>query len=316
MEKRTLGKTGLEVSPLAFGGNVFGWTIGEKRSFELLDVWTESGLNFIDTADSYSNWVPGNKGGESETIIGNWMKLHGNRHKLIISTKVGSELGPGKKGTSKKYIMEAVEASLQRLQTDCIDLYQSHWPDPETPYEETLEAYAQLIQQGKIRAFGTSNFTTEQLTASFEAAKQHSLLPYQTLQPEYNLYDRAGFENGLQQVCLDNNIGVISYFALASGFLTGKYRTEEDLSKSQRGAGIKKYFNERGFRILKALDEVSEKHHTTPASVSIAWLLTRPAITAPIASATSAEQIDAMVEATELRLDAGDLDLLTTASNE
>ncbi|MDB5205009.1 MAG: alcohol dehydrogenase [Flavisolibacter sp.] len=316
MEKRTLGKTGLEVSPLAFGGNVFGWTVDEKRSFELLDAWADIGFNFIDTADSYSNWVPGNKGGESETIIGNWMKKHGNRDKLIISTKVGSELAPGKKGTSKKYIMEAVEASLQRLQTDYIDLYQSHWPDPETPYEETLEAYGQLIQQGKIRAFGTSNYSAEQLTASLEAARQHSLLPYQTLQPEYNLYDRSDFENGLQQVCIENNMGVISYFALASGFLTGKYRSEEDLSKSKRGAGVKKYFNERGFRILKALDEVSAKYHTTPASVSIAWLLTRPAITAPIASATSAEQIKALVEATELRLDAGDLDLLATASDE
>jgi len=316
MEKRTLGKTGLEVSPIAFGGNVFGWTVDEKRSFELLDQWAEIGFNFIDTADSYSNWVPGNKGGESETIIGNWMKKHGNRDKIIISTKVGSELGPGKKGTSKKYIMEAAEASLRRLQTDYIDLYQSHWPDPETPYEETLEAYGQLMQQGKIRAFGTSNYSVEQLTASFEAAKKHGLVPYLTLQPEYNLYDRSGFENGLQQLCIEHSMGVICYFSLASGFLTGKYRTEEDLSKSQRGGGIKKYFNERGFRILKALDEVSAKYHTTLSSVSIAWLLTRPGITAPIASATSAEQIKALVEATELRLNNEDVDLLTEASSE
>jgi len=316
MEKRMLGKTGLEVSPLAFGGNVFGWTINEKTSFELLDLWTETGFNFIDTADSYSNWVPGNKGGESETIIGNWMNKRSNRDKLVISTKVGSELGPGKKGTSKKYIMEAVEASLQRLQTDYIDLYQSHWPDPETPYEETLEAYGQLLQQGKIRAFGTSNFSAEQLTASLEAAKQHSLLPYQTLQPEYNLYDRAVFEEALQQVCIDNDMGVISYFALANGFLTGKYRTEEDLANSRRGGSVKKYFNERGFRIVKALDAVSAKYHTTPASVAIAWLLTKPVITAPIASATNTGQIKALVEATELQLDAGDLDLLTTASDK
>lgn len=316
MEKRTLGKTGLEVSPLAFGGNVFGWTTDETKSFELLDAWVDAGFDFVDTADSYSTWAPGNKGGESETIIGNWMIKKGNRDKMIIATKVASEMGPGKKGTSKRYILEAVEASLQRLQTDYIDLYQSHWPDPQTPYEESLEAYAQLLKQGKIRAFGTSNYSAEQLQASINAGREHGLPVYQTLQPLYNLYSRAEFEKQLEKICIENQMGVITYFSLASGFLTGKYRTESDFTKSQRGDGMKKYFNERGFRILKALDEVSARYNSTPASVSIAWLLAKPAVTAPIASATSTDQLKGLVQAVQLNLDADAMKTLDTASAE
>jgi aryl-alcohol dehydrogenase-like predicted oxidoreductase len=316
MKTRTLGKTGLKVSLLAFGGNVFGWTVDEKRSFELLDAWIEAGFNFIDTADSYSNWAPGNKGGESETIIGNWMKKHGNRHDIIISTKVGSELGPGEKGISKSYIIEAVEASLTRLQTDYIDLYQSHWPDLEVPHEESLQAYNRLMKEGKIRAFGCSNFSAEQLAASLEAAKQNNLVPYQTLQPHYNLYERKVFESELEKLCLDHHLGVINYFALASGFLTGKYRSEADLSKSTRGEAARKYLNERGFNILAALDRVSKKYNSSPGSVSIAWLLTRPAVTAPITSATSREQLKALVNGVELRLDAEDIHLLDESSKE
>lgn len=316
MQKRNLGKTGLEVSPLTLGGNVFGWTIDEQKSFEILDAWIAEGFNFIDTADSYSSWVPGNKGGESETIIGNWMKKKGNRDQIIIATKLGSEMGPGKKGLSKEYILEAAEASLRRLQTDYIDLYQAHWPDPATPHEESLEAYAQLLKEGKVRAIGASNFSPRQLTESLEASKKNGLPSYQTLQPLYNLYDRAVFENELEKICLDNEIGVISYYALASGFLTGKYRTEDDLSKSKRGEGAKKYLTDRGLSILKALDKVAAGYNSTPASVSIAWLLTRPAVSAPIASATSLEQLNNLSDAVQLRLDKDDVELLNTASAE
>ena len=316
MQKRTLGNTGLTVSPLTLGGNVFGWTIDEQKSFEILDAWLAAGFNFIDTADSYSSWVPGNKGGESEVIIGNWMKKRGNRDQVILATKLGSEMGPGKMGLSKKYISEAAEASLRRLQTDYIDLHQSHWPDPETPYEETFEGYAELLKEGKVRAIGASNFSAKQLTDSLEAAEKNNLPSYQTLQPLYNLYDRAVFENELEKICLDNNTGVINYYALASGFLTCKYRTENDFSKSARGGGVKKYLTERGLRILKALDEVAARYNSTPASVSIAWLLTRPAITAPIASATSIEQLNSLSKAVELQLDKDAVKLLTEASAE
>lgn len=316
MQKRILGKTGLEVSPLTLGGNVFGWTIDEQQSFEILSAWVAAGFNFIDTADSYSNWIPGNKGGESETIIGNWIKKQGNRSEVIISTKLGSEMGPGKKGLSKKYILEAAEASLLRLQSDYIDLYQSHWPDPSTPHEESLEAYSRLLKEGKVRAIGASNFSAQQLTDSLEASRVNNLPSYQTLQPLYNLYDRAVFEQELEKICLDNNIGVINYYALASGFLTGKYRSESDFSKSPRGGGVKKYLNDLGLRILKALDEVAERYNSTPASVSIAWLLTRPVVSAPIASATSIEQLNDLSEAVKLQLDKDAVELLDKASAE
>lgn len=314
MEKRTLGKSGLAVAPLAFGGNVFGWTVDEKKAFPLLDAFTSAGFNFIDTADVYSKWVSGNKGGESETIIGKWLKQHGNREKVIIATKVGKPMGPDKKGLSKKYIIQAAEDSLKRLQTHYIDLYQSHDDDADTPMEETLEAYHELIRQGKVRAIGASNFTAARLDEALKASEAHEYPRYESLQPQYNLYDRAEFEKELEPLCLEKGIGVICYYSLASGFLTGKYRSEQDLSKSVRGQGIKKYLNDRGLAILHALDEVAQQYHTTPASVAIAWLIARPSVTAPIASATSMEQLDALIKAAELNLGKEAIELLNKAS--
>ena len=314
MDKRQLGKSGIYVAPLTLGGNVFGWTIDEKRSFEILDAFTASGLNFIDTADVYSRWVPGNKGGESETIIGKWMKQRKNRDKIVIATKVGSDMGQGKKDLSKKHIFQAVEDSLNRLQTDYIDLYQTHWDDETTPLVETFEAYDQLVKDGKVKAIGASNLSPARLKASLEASYQHELPMYQTFQPEYNLYTREDFEKEMEGICLEHHIGVINYYSLASGFLTGKYRSESDLHKSARGAGIKRYLNERGYKILDALDEVSLRYSSTPASVSLAWLMARPSIVAPIASATSIDQLEALVEATELQLSDEAIDLLNEAS--
>ena len=315
MQKRLLGTTGIEVPPLAIGGNVFGWTVDETASHALLDDFVAQGLNFIDTANTYSSWVPGNKGGESETIIGNWIKQKGNRQNLIIATKVGSEMN-GKKGLGKNYIMDSVNESLQRLQTDYIDLYQAHFPDPETPIEETLEAFDQLIREGKIRAAGASNYSPEQLTEALQVSKQKGLVSYATFQPVYNLYERAPFEKELEQICTEHKIAVISYFALASGFLTGKYRSEKDLDKSKRGGGIKKYLNERGSRILDALDEVAARHDTKPAVIALAWLLAKPFITAPIASATNTGQIADMVKATTILLDEATVSMLDAASTE
>jgi aryl-alcohol dehydrogenase-like predicted oxidoreductase len=314
MNKRQLGKSGLEVSPLCFGGNVFGWTVDEKTSFELLDAFVSAGFDFIDTADVYSRWASGNKGGESEAIIGEWMKQRGNRDKIIVATKLGMEMGPDKKGLAKSYILRSVEDSLRRLQTDYIDLYQSHQDDPETPLEETLEAYAQLIEQGKVRAIGASNYSAERLAESLKVSEQNRFPRYESLQPLYNLYDRADYEKELEPICREKGLGVISYYSLASGFLTGKYRSEEDLSKSVRGKGVKKYLNERGFRILKALDEVASQHDSTPARIALAWLIARPGITAPIVSATSLEQLNDLVEATKLELDQSSIELLNQAS--
>jgi aryl-alcohol dehydrogenase-like predicted oxidoreductase len=314
MKKRKLGNSGLEVTPLAFGGNVFGWTVDESTSFKLLDAFVASGFNLIDTADVYSKWVPGNKGGESETIMGKWLKRSGNREKVIIATKVGMEMGANKKGLSKSYILRAVEDSLQRLQTAYIDLYQSHADDPHTPLEETLEAYAQLIKQGKVKAIGASNYSAERLSQALKVSEQHGYPSYQSLQPLYNLYDRSEYETKLESLCQERGLGVISYFSLASGFLTGKYRSENDLSKSARAQFVKKYLNDRGFRILKALDQVAKQHNSTPASVSLAWLIARPSITAPIASATSLEQLNELIEATKLELDHSQIELLNQAS--
>lgn len=314
MKKRKLGNSGLEVAPLALGGNVFGWTVDEPTAFEILDAFVAAGFNFLDTADTYSRWVPGNKGGESETIIGKWLKRSGNRKKVVVATKVGSEMGPDKKGLSKFYILRAVEDSLQRLQTDYIDLYQSHKDDPDTPMEETLEAYAQLIKQGKVRVIGASNFSAERLSQALQVSKQHGYPGYQSLQPLYNLYDRAEYETQLEPLCREKGLGVISYYSLASGFLTGKYLSERDLSKSVRGQGIKVYLNDRGFRILQALDQVAEHYHSTPASVSLAWLIARPSITAPIASATSLAQLNDLIAATKLKLDQSSLVTLNKAS--
>jgi len=314
MEKRELGKSGIKVNPITFGGNVFGWTIDEQQSFEILDKYVDSGLDFIDTADVYSKWAPGNKGGESETIIGNWLQKSGKRDKVIIATKVGMEMAPDKQGLSKAYITKAVEDSLKRLKTDHIDLYQSHKDDKNTPLEETLSTYTDLIKQGKIRAIGASNYEATRLKEALEVSKKNNLAAYQTLQPEYNLYDREGYEKELEPVCIENGIGVITYYSLASGFLTGKYRSESDLSKSQRGQGVKKYLNERGFRILKALDEVAAAYNSTSASVALAWVIARPGITAPIASATSTKQLDAIIAATKLNLKSSDIELLNNAS--
>lgn len=314
MQKRKLGDSSLEVAPLTLGGNVFGWTIDEKRSFEILDAFVVAGFNLIDTADVYSRWVTGHAGGESETIIGNWMKHRGNRKQVVIATKAGGDMGKGKKDISKKHILKAAEDSLKRLQTDHIDLYQTHWDDNETHVEETLSAYRQLIKEGKVRYIGASNLSPQRLLASLEASKKDGLPKYQSFQPEYNLYTREKFEKELEKICVDNNLGVINYYSLAAGFLTGKYRNEADASKSERGEGNKKYLDERGFKILKALDEVAAKHNTTQASVAIAWLIARPSVTAPIASATSLSQLDSLVTATQLNLDKESMLLLDTAS--
>ncbi len=313
MEKRRLGQSSLEVSPLCFGGNVFGWTADEATSFKLLDAFIAAGFNFVDPADSYSTWVPGHKGGESEAVIGKWVKSRGNREKVIIATKVGSEVA-GRKGLSKSYILSEADESLRRLQTDYIDLYQSHRDDPGTLPEETLEAYAQLVKQGKVRVIGASNFTPARLEISLLASRKHGYPRYESLQPNYNLYDRAEYETTLEALCVKEKLGVIPYFSLASGFLTGKYRTQADVEKSARGKFVQKYMNERGLRIVNALDQVAKEQGSTPARVALAWLMARPSITAPIASATSLEQLDELVEATRLKLDARAIEVLNEAS--
>ena len=314
MKKRKLGNSGLELAPLALGGNVFGWTIDEPASFQVLDAFAAAGFNFVDTADMYSTWKPGNKGGESETILGNWMKKSGNRKKVLIATKVGMDMGAGMKGLSKDYILRAAEASLRRLQTDYIDLYQAHTDDTTVPLQETLEAFGQLVKQGKIRAIGASNYSAPRLSEALDVSKKHGFPRYESLQPLYNLYDRADYEANLEPVCRENGIGVIPYYSLASGFLTGKYRSEADLSKSARGAGVKKYLNARGFRILEALDQTAKKFNATAAQVSLAWLLTRPTVTAPIASATNVTQLQELLDATNLQLDRESIELLERAS--
>jgi aryl-alcohol dehydrogenase-like predicted oxidoreductase len=314
MQLRKLGKSSLEVSPLALGGNVFGWTADEAMSFKLLDAYVAAGGNFIDTADTYSRWVPGHQGGESETVIGKWLKQRGNRAKVIIATKVGMEMGPDRKGLKKAYILQSAEQSLKRLQTDYIDLYQSHRDDPDTSIGETLAAYGELIARGKVRVIGTSNFTAERLTESLQASRQHGWPAYQSLQPHYNLCERADYEEKLEPVCRHQGVGVIPYFSLAAGFLTGKYRSEADLAKSARGQGVKKYLNERGLRILAALDSAAKQLDSTPASVAIAWLMARPSVTAPIASATNLEQLETLIAATRLKLDAATIESLNQAS--
>ena len=313
MEKRILGKTDLNIAPIVFGGNVFGWTIDEQKSFEILNQFVESGFNFIDTADVYSRWVPGNKGGESETIIGNWLKQHNKRHDVIIATKVGSDMGQGK-SLKKDYIINEVEHSLSRLQTDYIDLYFSHYDDENTPVEETLSAYETLIKAGKVRWIGASNFSADRLKESLMYSTEHSLPRYEVYQPGYNLYDRENFEQEHEKICLDYGLGVVTYYSLASGFLTGKYRSEDDLNKSQRGGGVKKFLNERGFKILAALDEVAEKHHVEPASIALAWLIYHPSITAPIASVTDLNQLKSFTDAANLKLSPEDISLLDKAS--
>jgi aryl-alcohol dehydrogenase-like predicted oxidoreductase len=317
MEKRRLGNSDLMVYPLAFGGNVFGWTVDEQQSFKILDGFVEAGFNLIDTADVYSRWVPGNEGGESERIIGNWMKERNNRSEIIIATKVGSSMSPTdpKKNLRKAYIIKAVEDSLRRLKTDYIDLYQTHYDDIDTPVEETLETYDGLIKAGKVRWIGTSNMSPERLKESLDAADRLNLPRYQTLQPEYNLYSRESFEKQYLQIALDVQLSVIPYYSLASGFLTGKYRSGADLKKSQRGGGMSQYMNERGFQILKTLDIVAEQYSANHASIALAWLMARPTITAPIASVTNMDQLNDFTRAAALKLNVEDIAILDEASD-
>jgi len=313
MEMRELGRSGIRVPGLCFGGNIFGWTVDEGRSFELLDALVGSGFNFIDTADVYSKWVPGHVGGESETIIGKWMKARGNRGKIVLATKCGMELSPEKKGLSKKYILQAIDSSLSRLQTDYVDLYQAHKDDPGVPLEETMDAFTQVVKAGKAKAIGASNYSGSRLAEALRLSERHGLVRFECLQPHYNLYERTEYERELEPVCVENGLGVIPYFALAAGFLTGKYRSEADLGKSARGGGMRKYLNPRGMAILAALDEVAGAHKVTPAQVAIAWLMAKPSITAPIASATSLEQLRDLVAATRVKLTAEELGRLEAA---
>ncbi|SHK96156.1 aldo/keto reductase [Hymenobacter psychrotolerans] len=316
MQHRELGRSGLNLAPLVLGGNVFGWTADETASFRVLDAFVAGGGNAIDTANVYSAWAPGHKGGESEAVLGKWLKQRGRRDDVLILTKVGMEMGDGSKGLAKAYIRRSVEASLRRLQTDYIDLYQSHQDDETLPVTEPLEAYAELIKEGKVRAIGASNYSASRLREALEASEQHGLPRYESLQPEYNLYNRADFEKELQPLILDKGLGVIPYFGLASGFLTGKYRTEADLSKSIRGSSIgPKYLNDRGRRILAALDAVVARHAgSTPAQVALAWIVAQPGLTAPIASSTTPEQVQELLGAATLALSAEEVSMLNQAS--
>ena len=313
MKKRPLGKSGFEVAPLAFGGNVFGWTIDEPTSFRLLDAFVERGFSLVDTADTYSKWVQGHHGGESETIIGNWLAQGGRRDRVVIATKCGMEMPEVGKGLSRKHILRSAEDSLKRLRTDRIDLYQAHEEDTSTPIDETLEAYSQLVREGKVRAIGASNYSPAGLAAALDKSDLSSLPRYQTLQPRYNLYSRE-FEKELQPLCVARGVGVIPYFPLAAGFLTGKYRTEADLAQSARGAGVKRYMDERGMRILGALDEVAKSLHAKAAQVALAWVMSRLAVTAPIASATTVAQLRELMASVDLVLDEAALHRLDSAS--
>lgn len=318
LTKRPLGKSGLTTAPLVFGGNVFGWTIDKAKSFEILDAFVGAGFNAIDTADAYSTWVPGNRGGESETIIGEWLKARGRRDDVLILTKVGSPMGQhpdDRKDLSPAWIERAVEDSLRRLQTDVIDLYQSHWMDPATPHEATLEAYDRLIQAGKVRAVGASNFDAANLKQALDVSAAKGVARYETLQPHYNLYSRSTFEGPLQDLAVAEGLGAITYFSLESGFLTGKYKSVADLEGSARGGGMKNKFDARGVRILAVLDAVARRNEATPAQVALAWLLTRPGVTAPIVSATSLDQLNDTLKAATLELSAEDLADLTQASD-
>jgi aryl-alcohol dehydrogenase-like predicted oxidoreductase len=316
MQRRPLGGTGFEIAPLVLGGNVFGWTADEKTSFALLDGFVDAGLNAIDTADAYARWVPGNAGGESETIIGNWLRVNpGKRDSVVLITKVGSEMGRGQAGLSERWIMQAVENSLHRLGVEAIDVYLSHWPDAGTPYAETLGVYAKLIEAGKVRAVGASNLDAAQLAEALRVADTQGLPRYQVLEPGYNLFDRKDLEGPLLDLCRAEGLGVITYFSLARGFLSGKYRSRDDLGKSPRGGGIADYLTPRGFAILGALDIVAARYAAAPAEMALAWIMAQPGVTAPIASATSLEQLASLVRATELTLSSDDVAALTAASD-
>ena len=315
MQQRPLGRSGLQVAPLALGGNVFGWTADEPASFAVLDAFVDSGFSLIDTADVYSRWAKGHSGGESERVIGRWLKKSGKRHRVVLATKVGMDMGDGKIGLAPKYIRQSVDDSLRRLQTDHIDLYQSHQDDPKTPLEETLGTYADLIREGKVRAIGASNYTAERLDEALETSKRSNLPRYETLQPLYNLMERAAYEEALEPLCRREGLGVINYFGLASGFLTGKYRSEADATKSVRGGNIvKKYLNERGRRVLDALDSAASQHKATPAQIALAWQMARPGLTAPIASATSRAQFEELAGAARLTLEAETVAAIDAAS--
>jgi aryl-alcohol dehydrogenase-like predicted oxidoreductase len=317
MPSRQLGRSGLSVSPICLGGNVFGWTADERTSFSILDAWVDAGFDFIDTADVYSRWAQGHTGGESETVIGKWLAKSGKRDRVVIATKVGFDMGEGKGGLSAKWIMQAVDDSLRRLQVDRIDLYQAHKDDESTPLEETLEAFARLIEAGKVRAIGASNYSAARLAQALETSKRMGVPRYESLQPLYNLYDRAVFERDLQPLCVKEGVGVISFYALAAGFLSGKYRKPEDASKSARGVNtVKKYLNERGLRILAALDEAARRTGAPPARIAVAWVMAQEGIAAPIASASSVEQVEEIARAARLHLDAEILALLNHASEE
>ena len=313
--RKKLGTSGLRISPLVFGGNVFGWTLDEPASFKMLDLFVDAGFNFIDTADGYSRWAPGNKGGESETIIGKWLKKSGKRKEVILATKLGIEMAEGKKGLSARYMKQAVEASLKRLGTDYIDLYQSHVDDSEIPVEETMSAFHELIREGKVRYIGASNLSAERIKASNDFARDNDLAPYVCLQPLYNLYDRQKFESEYSQLVQEELLGVIPYYSLASGFLSGKYRGINDLDKSQRGQGVRKYLDERGLGILAAMDEVAREQNVPLSQIAIAWLLQKPLVTAPIASATSEHQLSDLLHATKLTLTNEQMARLDTASD-
>lgn len=314
---RSLGRSSLEVSPLCFGGNVFGWTVDEPTSFSLLDAWIDAGMNFVDTADVYSRWAPGHQGGESETVIGKWLRQSGKRDQLVLATKVGKEMGEGKVGLRPEYIREAVDASLRRLQTDYIDLYQSHDDDTDVPLEDVLGTFGDLIQQGKVRAIGASNYSAPRLAEALQTSQKHGLVRYESLQPLYNLYDRAVFEKELQPLCVEQQVGVINFYALAAGFLTGKYRTLADADKSARGAKTTSvYLNERGLRILDALDTVAQHVGAQPSEVAVAWVMRQPGIAAPIASATSLAQLQSLIRAAQLQLDDTAMATLNQASAE
>jgi aryl-alcohol dehydrogenase-like predicted oxidoreductase len=314
MQKRQLGDSGLEIAPLVFGGNVFGWTVDESTSFSLLDAFVAGGFNCVDTADVYSTFVPGNKGGESESTIGRWLRARGKRDDVVLATKVGNPMGGDRKGLSRRYITQAVEDSLSRLQTDYIDLYQAHRDDQSTPLEETLAAFDSLIKAGKVRAIGASNYSGARLAEALRVSSRAGLPRFATLQPLYNLYDRANYEADLEPICISANLGVVPYFSLASGFLTGKYRSKGDLKKSKRGAFIESKLDPRGMKILAALDEVCAETQSTPTRVALAWLLARPSITAPIASATSLSQLEELLASTRLKLSGAAIERLDSAS--
>lgn len=311
---RSLGSSNLRVAPLALGGNVFGWTADKKTSFEILDAFVDFGFNLIDTANIYSTWVPGNKGGESESIIGEWIKKSRKRDLVCIATKVGMEM-PGFKGLTKDQIVRSVEESLMRLQTDIIDLYQAHEDDPKTPLEETLGAFDQLVKQGKVRFVGASNYDAERLDQALSISQHLGITSYVSLQPYYNLYDRERFEQNLEQLCLEKQLGILPYFSLANGFLTGKYRSKKDLNKSPRGSSVERYLDDRGMKIINALDAISTAHQVVPAVIALAWLLQRKGINAAIASVTSVKQLAELAKVGQIRLYSEEIIKLDVASS-